>query len=123
MPTGISSNGSAKALRFSYRLEAWAAALLFNVFSFLSLDSAVPFSAFPDMPGATSAAPFLSFQRPRSPTSSPACGTISAVSRPNTRTYRKSRSSSRASASRRTASSMWLAQFTDRGLARGPEDE
>jgi Kdo2-lipid IVA lauroyltransferase/acyltransferase len=33
-------NLSAKTPRFSYRLEAWAASLLFNTFAFLSLDSA-----------------------------------------------------------------------------------
>src|SRR5262245_35330928 len=42
---------------------------------------------------ATSAAPFPSFLRPRSRASSPACGTISAAWRPNTRIYRKSASS------------------------------
>src|SRR5215472_17770125 len=70
-------NFPVRAPRLADRLEGWGAAFFFGVFKLLPLDctSAVggglarrigPFSAFPDMRGAISAAPFPSFPNLRS---------------------------------------------------------
>src|SRR5215472_6925274 len=67
------------------------------------------------MRGATSAAPFPSFLGSRSGVSSPACGTISAASRPNTRTCGKYASLKQAGALRRMASSTWIARSQPAG--------
>jgi len=104
-------NITAKAPRFADRLEAWGAASLLGGFKVLPLDSAStlggalarrigPFLGVSKHSRRNISRAFPSFLKPRSRASSPACGTISAASRPNTRIYGTSASSNRAGWSR-----------------------